>query len=84
MITLLFLAFVFTTTAQNCIGDKADIQQILANTAQFSKYVIASDYDNIANAYTTDGKIFPNNREIIWQKVNGEWKMYLDIWHRIQ
>jgi len=58
MITLLFLAFVFTTTAQNCIGDKADIQQILANTAQFSKYVIASDYDNIAMLTRRMAKFF--------------------------
>ncbi len=150
MKSLIFITSIFTSVitinAQNYIGDKEEIQQILANTAQFSKYIMASDYDQIANAYTKDGKIFPNNREImegheairkywvlpegvstsyhkvtpheirilgdyahdhgiyegktkradgsesswkgkyviVWQKVDGEWKMYLDIWNRIQ
>ena len=106
---------------------------------------MASDYDAIANAYSTDGKIFPTNADIItgrkaikerwilpagtsipyhklmpeeinvvgnyaydygryegktkqangrenswkgkyvvlWKKENGQWKIYLDIWNRI-
>lgn len=146
-----FITFTFTiiisfiSNAQNYVGDKADIQQILKNSEQFSKYVMDSNYDKIAEAYTADGKIFPNNLEIlegreairkywvlpegvsttyhkstsheirvlgefahdhgvyegktkradgtesswrgkyviVWQKVNGDWKMYLDIWNRM-
>jgi len=146
LLILLFFTLSLSLNAQNYIGDKADIDQILQNTKAFSGFIMASDYDKIANAYTSGGKIFPNNLEIIegreairkywvlpegvsttyhkvtpqeirvlgdyahdhgvyegktkradgtesswkgkyvivWQKVKGEWKMYLDIWNRIQ
>ncbi len=65
---ILFASWLFvvsTGQAQTYIGDEREIQQILSEIRLFSEAVMASDYDNIANAYTTDGKIFPNNREII-------------------
>ena len=52
-------------SAQQINGPKEDTQQILKLIQQFSEAVMASDYDAIANAYTTDGKIFPNNADII-------------------
>jgi len=132
--------------AQNFIGNESDIAQIKKNIHQFSTYVMASDYESIANAYTQDGKIMPNGTPIIsgkedirkrwtlpdgvaisyhkilpeeikvisdhaydygyyegttkrkdgteiswkgkyvivWKKVDGSWKIYLDIWNRVE
>lgn len=125
-------------------GNKKDIGIILKNTADFSKYVMSSNYEMIAASYTDDAKIFPNNMKIlegkdiikywtlpegistsyhkitqseititkdtaydygyyegktknskgeektwggkyviVWKKINGDWKMYLDIWNNI-
>ena len=132
--------------SQQYIGKQKEIDQILSSIEKFSGYVMASNYDKIADSYTEDGKIFPNNREIIegralikeywklpegvkisyhkitpseikikgkeandygyyegrtqrsngeevswkgkyvivWKKVEKEWKMYLDIWNRVE
>ncbi|MDO1502360.1 nuclear transport factor 2 family protein [Winogradskyella maritima] len=130
--------------AQTLKGNKKDIKTILKNTENFSKYVMASDYEKIASSYTEDAKIFPNNTKIlegediikywtlpeglstsyhkitqteitviedtaydygyyegktknakgeesawkgkyviVWKKINGHWKMYLDIWNAV-
>lgn len=131
--------------SQTYIGDEKEIENILANIENFSKYIMASDYRQIGNSYTEDAKIFPNNRDIIvgrkaitdywrlpegvqtsyhkvtpgeikinndeaydygyyegttrrangeevpwkgkyvivWKKIDGDWKIYLDIWNRI-
>ncbi|QLG46983.1 YybH family protein [Costertonia aggregata] len=145
-IQLLILAFLCFNQieAQVLNGNKQDIQTILKNTENFSKYVMASDYRKIASSYTQDAKIFPNNTKIlegediikywtlpeglstsyhkitqseitiikdtaydygyyegktkhkdghisswkgkyviVWKKINGDWKMYLDIWNNI-
>lgn len=145
-IQLLILAFLCFNQieAQTLNGNKKDIKTILKNTADFSKYVMASDYEKIASSYTEDAKIFPNNTKIlegediikywtlpeglstsyhkitqseiaiikdtaydygyyegktkntkgeertwggkyviVWKKVDGDWKMYLDIWNDI-
>ncbi|MBT8306796.1 MAG: DUF4440 domain-containing protein [Maribacter sp.] len=39
--------------------------KILEAIATFSKAYMDGDYDRLANSYTTDGKIFPNNTTII-------------------
>ena len=142
---LLILSFT-KTEAQNYNGNKKDINKILHNIKTFSQYYINADYDAIADSYTTDGKIFPNNADIItgreaikkrwilpsgvkilkhkiipveititgntaydygyyegqtltaknekaswrgkyvivWKKISGKWKIYLDIWNRIK
>lgn len=66
-IIIFFLLFtgLVNTQAQTYIGDPADIDQILQNIKQFSGYVMTSDYEAIADAYTPDGKIFPDGSEII-------------------
>lgn len=46
-------------------AQKSDEQQIKGLINDFSEAVMTSDYDRIANAYTEDGKILPNNRDII-------------------
>ena len=131
--------------SQQYSGNQEDIDAILENIDKFSSYVMDSNNEKIAECYTDDGKIFPNNREIIegrtlikaywkspegvstihhnvtpseikvlgseaydygyyegktkrkdgqvvawkgkyvivWKKIEGEWKIYLDIWNRI-
>ena len=120
-------------------------QMILDTAHAFSMAYMEGDYETIANTYTEDGKIFPNNTPIIegranikkrwilpegskvlhhqltpeainivgdiaydygyyhgkirntaeeissfkgkyvviWKKIDGSWKMYLDIWNRV-
>jgi len=143
IITLLILLFAYNQIqSQTFNGDQKEIDIILKNTENFSKYVMASDFDNIDASYTMDAKIFPNNSEIlegaaikkywthpveinithhkiiqseitivgktaydygyyegktkkakgkeqswggkyviVWKKIDGDWKMYLDIWN---
>lgn len=146
LLIVLFLALSFKyLQGQTLNGNKDDIQTILKNTEDFSKYVMASDYDKIATSYTEDAKIFPNSTlilegediikywtlpegistsyhkitqteitiiedtaydygyyegktkhkdggesswkgkyVIVWKKVDGDWKMYLDIWNSVK
>ena len=132
-------------SSQNLVGNQEDLEAILSNINAFSDAYINQDYDAVANAYTENGKIFPNNADIIegkkdirarwvvpsnqtiiyhqitpveivvegetaydygfyagetryrngntnrwfgkyvivWKKVAGEWKMYLDIWNNL-
>ncbi|MEM7367474.1 MAG: DUF4440 domain-containing protein [Bacteroidota bacterium] len=51
--------------SQTYSGNQEDIDQILENIQKFSSYVMNSDAEKIADAYTTDGKIFPDNRDIM-------------------
>lgn len=51
--------------AQNYIGDKKEIDQILENAKNFSQYVRDSNYKMIGESYTEDAKIFPNNMKIL-------------------
>jgi ketosteroid isomerase-like protein len=60
---LLFTAF--QANSQIFIGKQKDINQILENTRKFSEYVMKSDYEGIANSYTADAKLFPNNTKIL-------------------
>ena len=63
--------------SQTYIGNKKHINQILANTAKFSGYIVNADYQKISESYTVDGKIFPNRREIIAGRENIKeyWKL---------
>ncbi|WGD33818.1 DUF4440 domain-containing protein [Olleya sp. YS] len=47
---------------------KSDIDIIKENTIAFSKAYMEGDIDALANKYTDDGKIFPNNINIISSK----------------
>jgi ketosteroid isomerase-like protein len=62
---ILALAVCSQVQAQTLNGNKEDIQIILKNTADFSKYVMSSNYEMIAASYTKDAKIFPNNTKIL-------------------
>jgi len=123
----------------------SDLEIIKENIKAFSKAYMNGNIDVLVNMYTEDGKIFPNNRQImsgktelksywalpedvkilhhkvtpseihiendiaydygyyegktltkekkevswhgkyviIWKKLNGEWKIYLDIWNNV-
>lgn len=144
--TLLLLLLPFFISAQNLNGPEEDVTTILSNIQAFSDHVMAGDAALIAEAYTEDGKIFPNRKDImegrealqkywtpgegysishhkitpaeitvtgdqaydygyyegktkqedgsetswkgkyviVWKKVEGEWKIYLDIWNSIE
>ncbi|MEL6673239.1 MAG: nuclear transport factor 2 family protein [Bacteroidota bacterium] len=74
--------------AQTYTGPQEDIDHILKNIKSFSKHVVAADYDKIAASYTEDGKIFPNNRDIIGGRkdVRQYWVLpegYATIAHKI-
>ena len=145
ILTATILCFTTTIFSQTYIGKKKEINKILKNVENFSKSVMAGDYQQIAAAYTADGKIFPTGRDvmegtaslekywkpsegwkttyhkvtpteirivkktaydygyyegesmspegekstwqgkyvIVWKKVGKEWKIYLDIWNRM-
>jgi len=145
VLTVLLATTLFNANAQNFIGDKKDIDEITQKIAGFSEFVMTSDYDKIAAAYTHDGKIMPDGTKIIegyedikkrwtlpegvsipyhkilpeeikviedhaydygyyegktkradgsevswkgkyvivWRKEEGQWKIYLDIWNRV-
>ena len=65
IITVIALTTLSPLNAQTLNGNKEHIQIILTNTEDFSKYVMASDYEKIAASYTEDAKIFPNNTQIL-------------------
>lgn len=51
--------------AQTLNGDKTEIDKILKNIHSFSQYYMNAEYQKLAECYTIDGKIFPNNADII-------------------
>ncbi len=61
-LTLLISVSVF---GQNYQGKQKDIDKILANTKQFSQYYVDGEIAKLAKCYTTDGKLFPSNGDII-------------------
>ncbi|WP_338759330.1 DUF4440 domain-containing protein [Bernardetia sp. ABR2-2B] len=69
MRNLFILSIIFlcwnSSQAQTFVGKQKHINQILDNTRKFSEYVMKSDYEGIANCYTSDAKIFPNNTKIL-------------------
>ena len=55
----IILALLFSCSlsfAQQYIGPKEEIDQILENAKNFSHYIVDSDYGMILNAYTADAK----------------------------
>ncbi len=147
VILLSLLLIVSCVAPTKTVNVETEKEQILKNIAAFSQHVMNGDAKAIAAAYTDDGKIFPNNREImegseslekywtphpdyqttyhkitpveikilgdeaydygyyegktlakktnetsswrgkyviVWKKVDGDWKIYLDIWNSIK
>lgn len=77
-ILILYILFFgcLSANAQTYTGKQKDIDKILKNVAQFSEFVMTGDHEGIANCYTSDGKIFPNNRDIMegTQTLSEYWK----------
>lgn len=67
MILVLLLSVHFCQS-QTFNGNKKDINKILENTKKFSKYVMESNYDRIADSYTKEAKVFPNRTKILYGK----------------
>ncbi|MBR9923052.1 MAG: DUF4440 domain-containing protein [Bacteroidetes bacterium] len=65
LVTLCFLFPANTLSAQQFTGMRDDIDEILEAIEDFSRFYVMADYESLANSYTTDGKIFPNNVDII-------------------
>ena len=63
--------------SQQYSGSQEDIDDILVNIEKFSSYVMDSNADKLAECYTLDGKLFPNNREIIegTNKIKAYWEL---------
>lgn len=61
--------------AQNFIGPKDDVDQILEMSKQFSIAYQQGDYDKMVASYTTDGKIMPGGSEIIegTENIRAKW-----------
>jgi ketosteroid isomerase-like protein len=71
-ITLLFLLLPLGIFAQSLHSAKdsslvkADPETVIrANIRAFSEALVKQDYETVINSYTSDGKIFPNNRSIL-------------------
>ena len=74
--------------SQTYIGKKKDIDKILKNITAFSQNVMNGDSRKIADAYTSDGKIFPSGRDILegteilenyWRPSDG----YKTLYHKV-
>ena len=63
--TFFLLLFSSTFFAQEYSGSGEDINKILENVKNFSKAYISADYDKLTSYYSTDGKIFPANSDIL-------------------
>ena len=63
--------------AQHFVGKQKEINKILTNIEQFSGYIMESDYEKIAGAYTDNGKIFPGNTMILEGKalIEDYWRL---------
>lgn len=64
LFSFLFFCSVLQINAQQFIGNDKDLSIIFSNIKLFSQAIMNSDYEGIGKAYTTNAKIFPNNRKI--------------------
>ncbi|NAS14268.1 YybH family protein [Poritiphilus flavus] len=63
--SIVFPTWKIDCTKRTGTNDTAEKERLMQGVREFSKAYMAGDYDAIADAYTTDGKIFPNNAPII-------------------
>lgn len=86
-------SIVFPFWKINCVrptsdGIASEKEKILAVGQQFSKDYMEGNYDNMAKAYTPDGKLFPKNSDIIegYDAIKQRWVLKNDtkiIYHRM-
>ena len=66
MKNLFTLLFAFALTVGYSQDDPAKAEQIIRqNIAEFSKQLVAGNYDAVVDAYTEDAKIFPGRMDIL-------------------
>ncbi len=63
--SIVFPTWKIDCTKRTGTNDTAEKEKLMKGVRAFSKAYMDGDYDAIADAYTTDGKIFPNNAPII-------------------
>ena len=75
LLLLFFFGLTLNLSAQTYSGPKEDIDAILKKIKAFSASYEKGDYDAIAAAYCTDGRIFPTGAEIIQgrEKIRERW-----------
>ena len=59
------LALCLSTAAQTYTGDQQDVDEILRQVDAWSEYYVNGEVRKLAGLYTEDGKIMPNNADII-------------------
>ncbi|NND93675.1 MAG: nuclear transport factor 2 family protein [Flavobacteriales bacterium] len=60
-----FIFLTWSTFAQKYSGDQSDIDAIIRQSDAWSEYYVEGDVRKLAELYSIDGKIMPNNSEII-------------------
>lgn len=77
LLTFLLISISLNASSQNYSGKKKHINKILKNISTFSEHVVNGEFQKIAECYTSDGKIFPNNLEIIEgrEKIQKYWTL---------
>lgn len=65
LLLIIMALFLQKSFSQTYTGDQKEIEAILQNVSNFSAYLLKGEYDKVVASYTTDGKIFPNNLDII-------------------
>ncbi len=60
-----YLFLILTLISLQVNGQSADIEAIKKQSREFSRLMVAGDYDAMLDVYTTDAKIFPANRTIL-------------------
>ncbi len=65
LLTLFCLSFSSQLYSQAYEGKQKDIDQILKNAEMFSKYYVENNLEKLVASYTSDGKVFPGNTDII-------------------
>ncbi len=82
---LILQLIVVSLFSQDYKGKKKHIDKILENSKKFSTYFVNGDAEGVANCYTSDGKIFPNNKPILegqeallkyWTRTDGNFPIY--------
>ncbi|MEO1049928.1 MAG: DUF4440 domain-containing protein [Bacteroidota bacterium] len=83
LLAILYFLTVGTSAAQN--DDSKTLKIIKKNIDQFSKDLMAGDYDAVVDAYTKDGKVFPGGMDILSgsDSVRWYWTRNLDKGYKI-
>ncbi|QCX39817.1 nuclear transport factor 2 family protein [Aureibaculum algae] len=74
---LVFLLLTISVNAQEYVGKGEDVSVILKNTKEFSKAYIDGDIEKLTSIYSEDGKIFPENSDIIegYEAIKKRWTL---------